>query len=106
MNDVYYNPESFGLSVVGEVQWDEPCYDFDLTVVWTDGSLFYWADDSGCSCPSPFEDFVSLDHAGILRGSFHDMAEALNTRLAKTDDSDRTYAAPQVVELISRAMAL
>jgi hypothetical protein len=57
MNDPYYSPEKFGLRTIGEVQWGEACYSFDLTVVWQDvttGALYY-ADDSGCSCPSPFE---------------------------------------------------
>lgn len=57
MNDPYYSPEKFGLRTIGEVQWGPSCYDFDLTAVWQDvttGALYY-ADDSGCSCPSPFE---------------------------------------------------
>jgi hypothetical protein len=57
MPDLYHSPEKFGLSPLGEIQWGPACYDFDLTVVWQDtttGAL-YFADDSGCSCPSPFE---------------------------------------------------
>jgi hypothetical protein len=55
--NVYYDPEKFDLEQFGEIQWGEPCYDFDLTVVWrrkADGAFLY-AEDSGCSCPSPFE---------------------------------------------------
>lgn len=40
MSNLYYNPEKFGLTVV---------YRRDL-----DGRLVY-VEDSGCSCPSPFE---------------------------------------------------
>lgn len=57
MNDPYYSPEKFGLRTIGEIQWGPACYSFDLTAVWQDtatGALFY-ADDSGCSCPSPFQ---------------------------------------------------
>lgn len=59
--DVYYDPEKFGLTIVLECE-KEPNYDFDKFVVWQDaeGNLFYGG-DSGCSCPSPFEDFTSLD---------------------------------------------
>ena len=55
--NVYYNPEKFGLRIVGEIEWSIPCYSFDMTVVWQhiNSGQFYWASDSGCSCPSPFE---------------------------------------------------
>ncbi|MFD5814355.1 hypothetical protein [Streptomyces sp. NPDC127038] len=55
-SDIYGSPEKYGLRTIGEVQWGDACYSFDLTVVWQDtttGAL-YFADDSGCSCPSPF----------------------------------------------------
>jgi hypothetical protein len=57
VSDVYYDPEKFGLVTVGEVEWGDACYSFDLTVVWrrtADGQLLY-ASDMGCSCPSPFD---------------------------------------------------
>jgi len=56
MFNVYYNPDKFGLTPVGEVEWSSGSYEFDMTVVWRkpDGSLVY-GEDSGCSCPSPFE---------------------------------------------------
>lgn len=55
---MYYSPEHFGLTTFGEIQWGEANYDFNLTVVWrrnSDGAFVY-AEDSGCSCPAPFED--------------------------------------------------
>lgn len=53
---MYCNPEKFDLTVVGEVEF-EGGYAFDKTMVWRDksGTLMY-ADDSGCSCSSPFQD--------------------------------------------------
>ncbi len=59
--NVYYDPEKFGLTVVGEVDDPGASYSFDKFVVWRaeDGTL-YWDQDSGCSCPSPFEDVRSL----------------------------------------------
>lgn len=56
-HNIYSTPEAFGLSTVGEVEWSDGCYQFDLTVVWRDveTGAFYYADDSGCSCPAPFE---------------------------------------------------
>lgn len=56
-NNIYYNPEKFGLSIVGEIEFDEPNYSFDFGVVWkTKNNKFYYGHDSGCSCPTPFED--------------------------------------------------
>lgn len=62
--DLYHQPEKFGLRPVFEYELREPCYSFDTFVMWKheDGPL-YWAHDSGCSCPSPFEDYTSLDDA-------------------------------------------
>jgi len=55
--NVYYDPEKFGLTQVGALDYSDGAYQFDLTVVWVDVSgQLYYADDSGCSCPSPFED--------------------------------------------------
>jgi len=57
-NDIYYYPEKSGLEIVGEVDFGE-CYEFDKFVVWREkdtGRLGY-AQDCGCSCPSPFEDY-------------------------------------------------
>lgn len=57
-NGPYYDPQMYGLELVGTVDWTDEPYEFDMTAVWRDpqtGDLFY-ADDSGCSCPIPFED--------------------------------------------------
>lgn len=56
-NNVYDDPGKFGLAIVAEVNRADS-YEFDMFVVWRrveDGRLLY-AEDSGCSCPSPFED--------------------------------------------------
>ncbi|GIG27142.1 DUF7574 domain-containing protein [Cellulomonas denverensis] len=54
--NLYYDPEKFGLTTVGELDYSSGAYEFDLTVVWVDEARhLYYADDSGCSCPSPFE---------------------------------------------------
>lgn len=57
MTNIYYGPAAFGLEIIGEVDYNKADYGFDLVVVWkrADGTLV-WAADSGCSCPSPFED--------------------------------------------------
>jgi hypothetical protein len=61
--DVYYQPEKFDLVPLGQIDMHEPNYDFDIVAVWRHAPTgeLYWARDSGCSCPSPFEDYTSLD---------------------------------------------
>lgn len=57
--NVYYDPEKFGLTPVGEVEWTTPCYDYDTSVVWrTADGLYRAASDAGCSCPTPFESYA------------------------------------------------
>lgn len=65
--DVYYQPEKFGLTPVLEHDYSNGCYQFDYRVIWRheDGTL-YTARDSGCSCPSPFEEYTSLESLDIL----------------------------------------
>jgi hypothetical protein len=59
---IYYSPEKHGLEIVAEHDFSDGCYQFDLRVVWKDkkGRL-YTARDSGCSCPSPFEDYPNVE---------------------------------------------
>lgn len=66
--NIYSSPEKFGLTTIGEVDWSSGSYEFDLTVVWkreSDGKFVY-AEDSGCSCPSPFED-TGIEDLTVLR---------------------------------------
>lgn len=61
-SNIYYSPEKFGLETVGDIDFDDD-YGFDIFVVWREtatGRLGY-GEDSGCSCPSPFEDFTPED---------------------------------------------
>jgi hypothetical protein len=59
----HYNPENCGLELVADIELDNESYQFNLVVVWRDiktGAL-YMGRDSGCSCPSPFEDVHGLE---------------------------------------------
>lgn len=65
MSNIYYNPADFGLETVGEFDWAEPDYSFDLCVVWKEKrGRYFVGNDSGCSCPSPFEDMKMEDLMG------------------------------------------
>jgi hypothetical protein len=59
--NVFYHPEVHGLTVVAELEFSDLDYQFDTRVVWKDESgVLYTARDSGCSCPTPFEDYTSV----------------------------------------------
>lgn len=60
--NVYYNPEKWGLAVVAEIEYSDRDFVFDTRVVWqaVDQPVYYTARSSGCSCPTPFEEFGSL----------------------------------------------
>lgn len=51
----YYNPEKLDLDMIS---FDEPdlSYEYNTFCFWADkDGLVYYASDSGCSCPTPFE---------------------------------------------------
>lgn len=55
-NNVYYSPEKFGLTIMETIDFSSGSYEFDYLVVFKDeAGNYYYAEDSGCSCPSPFE---------------------------------------------------
>ena len=61
-DSAYYHPEKLGLEPVFEVDYSDGDYQFDLRVIWyhKETKRYYTARDSGCSCPTPFEDYNSL----------------------------------------------
>jgi hypothetical protein len=97
--DVYYQPEKFDLTPIGEIEWSSGSYEFDLTVVWRheDGRLFY-ANDSGCSCPSPFENYTSLDDLTEIT-DVSEFQDALNDTSEHNYDGNRNA---EVADLMSR----
>jgi hypothetical protein len=64
--DVYYQPEALGVEKVGEFELEEASYSFDTVLVVRDkeSGSFYVVHDTGCSCPSPFEDYSTKESLG------------------------------------------
>jgi hypothetical protein len=62
-----YDYEKLGLEMLA---FDEPnlSYEFNTLCFWAtkDGQI-YSASDSGCSCPTPFEDYVGEDQKEVLQ---------------------------------------
>lgn len=61
----YYSPERCGLEIVKSVD-TAGSYEFDIFCLWKkiDTDELYWDTDSGCSCPSPFD---NGDHGHDLK---------------------------------------
>ena len=59
---IYYDPEEVGLEVVAEIDYSDGEYQFDYRVVWWHEKKrkLYTSRDSGCSCPSPFEEIYEI----------------------------------------------
>ena len=59
--NIYYHPEKHELEEIGQLDDPEASYSFAICAFWKKGKRqVYAAFDSGCSCPSPFED-VTFD---------------------------------------------
>jgi hypothetical protein len=59
-SNIYYSPEKFGYTTLGEIDFGES-YEFDIYVVFVRNGKVFYTQDSGCSCPSPFEDTTEDD---------------------------------------------
>lgn len=78
--DVHYDPEAFGLTVIDSIDYSSGNYEFDIRIVWKHTSgKFYTARDSGCSCPSPFEGYTSLDKLDEL--NFEELKKEVDNEL-------------------------
>lgn len=66
MDNVYYSPETWDLSVIGSLE-EDMSYEFNILTVWQhQGGKVYYAVSSGCSCPTPFEEYTSLEGLEVL----------------------------------------
>lgn len=60
----YYSPELLGLETIYEIEEPNLSYEFNTFVLWreTATGILYWAQDSGCSCPTPFENYCKVSN--------------------------------------------
>jgi len=88
-NDVYSSPEKYGLEPVGELNEDDLSYEFHMLNVWQhkETGVIYWQSDSGYSCPSPYENYLSLDALNEIKNK-HDLEEFVkNARNFPADEA-------------------
>lgn len=63
----YYNPEKLELEILS---FDEPemSYEYNILCFWaTKNGLIYSASDSGCSCPTPFEEYSGETQKDVIQ---------------------------------------
>lgn len=102
-SDFGYQPENYGYRQIGQVDWSDGCYQFAYTTVWQHeaSGAFYMADDSGCSCPSPYEDVRTvLDLTPI--GRLQDLIDHLAQRQAE-EEYDRSAEVATLVQAYREA---
>ena len=94
MYELYGEPSKVGLEIVAELDTGGS-YEFNKVVVWRrklDGA-YLWLADSGCSCPSPFEDYgvdalkpltdwrdAALEAAVVNASQYQGQSEAIDFR--------------------------
>ena len=93
--NIYSNPEFFGLEIVAELSKDIS-YQFDQLVVLRNKKTnkHYIMQDSGCSCPIPFEDMTieTLEELGIKN------IDSLPNRV---NDWNETYSKVSLLECLT-----
>lgn len=76
--NIAYDSEKFGLKELYNIDHAD-CYEFDTLMIWQheDGTLYY-AQDSGCSCPTPFEEYKDLKDLNVITNdTFYNFKECL-----------------------------
>lgn len=74
--NIYYSPEKCGMELIDVVDntKHECTFDYTIYLRHIETGKYYTASDSGCSCPTPFEDFrciADLDEIDEHRAYHH-----------------------------------
>lgn len=105
MSNPYYSPEKLGLSILAQNDI-AGAYEFNMCVVWkhaASGRIFY-AFDSGCSCPSPFENYFFTDDDGILNTDLNE-ATARNFEGAAQEMEAKHFEKGEMYKMLKKALA-
>lgn len=72
----YYSPDKCGLEIFESIDTADS-YEFNMFVIWKkiDDHTLWWSTDSGCSCPTPFENCTTLNPITI--GNFRSFDDSL-----------------------------
>lgn len=87
--NIYYDPKEAKLEILGQLDESDLYYEYNTFVVWRDtvsNKLFY-AHDSGCSCPTPFEEYHFRNE------SDHNLDEVCKSNLHNFENSVKEFPA-------------
>lgn len=104
MATIYSSPESYGLETIGEIDFSDGHYQFNLIVVWRHlaTGVFYYASDYGCSCPSPFENHDAEDLSDLQ--SLISFGDTIYNRAKESSEPER--CAGECLRLLERLRQL
>lgn len=104
-DNVYYDSLKYGLVIFGELQDNSLSWEFSTAVVWEDPEKheLYCAFDTGCSCPTPFEnhtrdDLIKIARDGPLWDNFQSCLNSTKPYYAKDHTQDMWNAAKVELE--------
>lgn len=62
MENIYYHPEKSGFEIFDSIEMDASCeYSTTLILRNTESGRLFYVQDSGCSCPTPFDEASEAD---------------------------------------------
>lgn len=94
-DNVYNSPEKHGLKIIFSNDIADS-YKFNILVVFKSlyGGAYYFAQDSGCSCPVPFENFEKID----------DLTPIERSNFEYFEQQAKRYLEPAQIQDIRRAI--
>lgn len=100
----YYNPEKCDVTLLVTIDEPNMWYEFNKTIIVKDNPTgeIYAASDSGCSCPTPFENIYGLNQMTHLRNmrDFDEFFNQKNHRVERYSPSDILSARRKVAEIL------
>lgn len=93
----YSNPANCGLELLAVAEDNEP-WQFDICALWRDivSGRFFMGSDSGCSCPSPFENVRGV--GDLTEVTDRGQARAYLVSGSPNYTADSTYAMLRAIE--------
>ena len=93
--NIYNSPENFDAEVIAVLDESNLSYEFNMIVVWKKGPYLYWAQDSGCSCPVPFENYARIEDTICLNSpaavrDFENCVDNFNATMIERDTFKET----------------
>lgn len=88
------------LEIVDTIEQEDLSYEFNMLRVWKDkNNILYWAKDSGCSCPAPFENFHTVADLNKLTLSSLNAFEA-EVKSFPATMQDKNSIIQKVIEIV------